>query len=63
MEFDLVRRMGVRIIEDPELDVDICYVEDRHLAIVRGGLDLTTRQQAADWLLAESTARSARSTL
>lgn len=54
VEFELVRRFGVRILEDPELDVDVCYVGERRLAIVRAGLDDFTRAWCADWLLSEA---------
>jgi hypothetical protein len=54
MEFDLSRRMGVTVVEVPELDVDIAYVAKHHVALVCAGIPQAAREKAADWLLAEA---------
>lgn len=58
MEFDLVRRIGIKVVEVDGLDVCVAYVPERHVALVRTGLEAIARTQAADWLLAEATRES-----
>lgn len=55
MEFDLVRRIGVLVVEVPGLDVDVAYVSRHHVAMVNADLTHIAREHAADWVLAEAT--------
>ena len=55
MQFDLVKRLGVTVLEVPGLDVDVAYVARHNVALIRCGLDPCARQKAADWVLEEAT--------
>lgn len=54
MQFDLVKRFGVRVYQVAELDEDIIYVADRHVAFVRDDLSPEVLRETADWLLSEA---------
>lgn len=58
MEFDLARRLGVTVVEVPDLDVSVAYVPRHHVALVKAGLDAHERSIAADWVLEEATRES-----
>lgn len=52
MQFDLVKRFGVTVVEVEEpLPRAVLYVREHNVAFVSGGLDDAGRQAAADWLL------------
>lgn len=54
MQFDLVKRFGIRIHEVDDLDEDVIYIGDRAIAFVRADLTDEVRQETADWLLCEA---------
>lgn len=62
MQFDLVRRLGITVVEVPELDVDVAYVPRHHVALVCMGLPPIAREKAADWILTAATSPQASST-
>lgn len=43
--------LGVVVVEVPSLDVEVCYVEDRRVGLIREGLPGAARRRAMDWLL------------
>lgn len=51
MQFDLVRRFGVRVHEVEGLDEDIVFCPASDVAFIRAGLDARDRTQVAEWLL------------
>ena len=53
--FALLEAFGVIVVEAPRLDVEVCYVQDRHLGVLRAGLAPDRIAWCADWLLAEAT--------
>lgn len=55
MEFDLVRRLGVPVVEVPGMKRKVCFVEDVEVGMIREGLDHEDRIEAAWWLFAEAT--------
>ena len=58
MEFDLCMRLGVTVVEVPDLDVTVAYVPRHHVALVKAGLAAGERLSAADWVLEEATKES-----
>ena len=50
--FDLVRRLGIRVIEVTNLPDPILYLPEQHMALVDADLTDEARETAADWLLA-----------
>lgn len=70
MEFDLVRRLGVKVVELDGLVEDVCYVDDVQtidrdgtrtlgVALIRSGLPCQARRDVADWLLSEVATKAA----
>ena len=55
MEFDLVKRLGVKIVEVDDLDVDVAYVPRHGVALLKAGLSDYELAKAADWILEEAT--------
>jgi hypothetical protein len=53
VEFEMVRRMGLTVVEVPGLRSRVCYVEDQDVALVRAGMDQASREVCAEWLLTE----------
>lgn len=53
MEFDLIRRLGVTVVEVPGLRNRAAYVEDQRVALVRSGQTHRALVGCADWLLSE----------
>lgn len=51
MEFGVVEALGVIVVEVPGMDVDVAYIPDRHIGLVRKGLSMDERQDAADFFL------------
>lgn len=43
--------LGVAVVEVPNLDVEVCYVEDRRVGLIREGLSDHARLRALLWLL------------
>ena len=41
---------GVAVVDVPGLDVEVCYVPDRHVALFRASLPERARQEACHWL-------------
>lgn len=55
MQFDIVKRFGVQVVECAEvLPRPVFYDAKHRLAFVSAGLDDPARQDAADWLLSEA---------
>jgi len=52
--FDLAVRLGIRVVEVPDLPRVVIYLHRYDLALVRADLDPQTRAVAADWLLSEA---------
>jgi hypothetical protein len=55
VEFSIVRDMGIKVLEVPDLNARVCYVEGEDVALVRQGLSHEDRQECADWVLLEAT--------
>lgn len=55
MEFDIVRQLGVTVIEVEGLPRLVSYVDDVGVVLVRAGLDHAMREHCARWLLSEVT--------
>lgn len=53
MEFDLVRRFVLAVVEVPGLRAPGCYVEDQDVVMVRAGMSAEERAECADWMLSE----------
>lgn len=53
VEFDLLRRLGITVVEVPGLRNRAAYVEDQMVALVRAGQSHAQREGCADWLLSE----------
>lgn len=50
--FDLVRRLGIRVVQvDEDLPLPVLYSREHSLAFVSSGLDRQGEEDAADWLL------------
>ena len=47
----LLQVLGVTVVEVPELDVEVCYVSDRRVGLIRAGLPPKAQRRALDWLL------------
>jgi len=52
--FDLAVRLGIRVVEVPDLPRVVIYLQRYDLALVKADLDPQTRAVAADWLLSEA---------
>jgi hypothetical protein len=46
--------MGITVVEVPGLDVDIAYVAQHRIALVKACLGPSERQRAADWVFEEA---------
>lgn len=55
----LLSALGIFVAEVPELDVEICYVEDRRVALMRAGLAGEERDRALTWVISQSTSEEA----
>ena len=49
--FDLVRRLGIRIVEITNLPDPILYLPEQHMALVDADLTDEERETASHWLL------------
>ena len=47
---NLLKVLGVTVVEVPDLDVELCYVEDRRVVLIREGLRHQDRRRALNWL-------------
>lgn len=47
----LLSALGVTVVEVPDLDVEVCYISDRHVGLIRAGLPEAALRRAYDWLL------------
>lgn len=47
----LLSALGVTVVEVPHLDVEVCYVSDRRVGLIRAGLPEVALRRAHDWLL------------
>lgn len=54
----LLWALGVSVVDVPGLDVQVCYVQDRRVALVRAGTEGEERLASLDWVLAELDAGS-----
>lgn len=46
----LLQMLGITVVEVPGLDVEVCYVDDRRVALIRAGLPAAALRRAHDWL-------------
>jgi hypothetical protein len=53
MEFDLLRRLGIEVVEAPALCVPGAYVAPLNLVVVRAGMSHAAREYCAQYLLSE----------
>ena len=54
MQYDIVRELGIRVIEVPDLDRAAVYVHGAGIGLVRSGLDAHSEHRAAAWLFAQA---------
>jgi len=47
----LLSALGIIVVEVPGLDVEVCYVKDRRVGLIRAGLSDDAVRRAQDWLL------------
>ena len=52
--FELVRCFGVRVVEVPDLDRPVIYVNTHSIALVRAGMDAVALAAASEWLMAQA---------
>jgi len=50
-EVTFLEALGMTVVEVPGLSVEVCYVEDVNVGLVRAGLTPQARRQVYDWLL------------
>ena len=50
----LLEALGVIVVEVPGLDVEVCYVSDRRVGLIRAGLPEAELYRAWHWLLRAS---------
>ena len=50
----LLNALGVIVVEVPGLDVEVCYVSDRRVGLIREGLSEARLYRAWNWLLRAS---------
>lgn len=43
--------LGIVVVDVPGLDVEVSYVENVRVGLIRAGLDPGVRRKALDWLL------------
>ena len=51
--FAVVESLGIQLIEVPDLDRPVIYVNTHSIALVRAGMDADRRQSVGEWLLRE----------
>ncbi|TGY75719.1 hypothetical protein [Cellulomonas shaoxiangyii] len=51
VEEQLLAILGIIVVEVPGLDVEVCYVSDRRVALIRAGLPERALRRCHDWLL------------
>jgi hypothetical protein len=49
--YHLARRLGVRVVEVPDLDEPVLYFDEVNVALVRESLTAQSQEEVADWLL------------
>lgn len=57
VESALLHERDITVIEVPNLDVEVCYVEDRRVGLIRAGLPPRARASAEAWLYGASEER------
>lgn len=58
VEFSAIRAAGVIVQEVPHLCTDASYIAEINLVVVKAGLDHSTRQWCAEYLLPDVLAHS-----
>ena len=51
--------LGVKVVEVEDLEVEVAFVDDVRVGLVRAGLPARARRRVYDWLIAEADSGSA----